>query len=136
MGIDEDINEALAQMREFTAELQAQNQRDREAFDRRDRTADEQAAEARRRGESGPAWQRIQQRIDLRQTTLEDVMGGIDQSPEARQVRATLSQELGRVDRSTLVDDEELQEQIAVTQQAQAAMMRALDEARHAGEQF
>lgn len=42
----------------------------------------------RRKGESGKAWQILQQRIDKRQTTENDTISGIDKSPEAREVRA------------------------------------------------
>lgn len=41
----------------------------------------------RRKGESGKAWQILQQRIDKRQTTENDTISGIDKSPEAREVR-------------------------------------------------
>ncbi|MBN2940326.1 MAG: hypothetical protein JTJ11_09475 [Collinsella sp.] len=44
--------------------------------------------ERRRKGESGKAWQILQQRIDMRQTTENDIISGIDKSPEAREVRA------------------------------------------------
>lgn len=36
----------------------------------------------------GKAWQILQQRIDMRQTTENDTISGIDKSPEAREVRA------------------------------------------------
>lgn len=42
----------------------------------------------RRKGESGKAWQILQQRIDKRQTTENDTISGIDKSPEVREVRA------------------------------------------------
>lgn len=44
--------------------------------------------ERRRKGESGKAWQILQQRIDMRQTAENDIISGIDKSPEARGVRA------------------------------------------------
>lgn len=46
------------------------------------RKNDERAAAARR-GELGPQWQRLQQRIDMGQTSLTKVMSGKDDSPEA-----------------------------------------------------
>lgn len=47
-----------------------------------------QLEDRRRKGESGKAWQILQQRIDMRQTTENDTISGIDTSPEAREVRA------------------------------------------------
>lgn len=44
----------------------------------------------RRAGEMGQAWQVLQSRIDLGRTCENDIFGGIDKSPEAREVRATL----------------------------------------------
>lgn len=41
-------------------------------------------AEAARSGDLGPEWRKLQQRIDMKQTTLEDVFSGKDESPEAR----------------------------------------------------
>ena len=42
----------------------------------------------RRKGESGKAWQILQQRIDKRQTTENNTISEIDKSPEVREVRA------------------------------------------------
>ena len=47
-----------------------------------------QLEDRRRKGDSGKAWQILQQRIDKRQTTENDTISGIDKSPEAREVRA------------------------------------------------
>ena len=46
-------------------------------------TYDSDRAKAAARGELGPEWQKVQQRIDLEMTTLEDVFAGRDESPEA-----------------------------------------------------
>lgn len=54
-------------------------------------------AEARRSGLHGRDWQVLQQRIDMRQTTAEDIFNGLDHSAEARRVRQTLSGNLTRV---------------------------------------
>lgn len=53
----------------------------------RDREDEEKLAAAARRGERGPAWQRIQQRIDLGQTSLDDVFRGEDTSADARSLQ-------------------------------------------------
>jgi hypothetical protein len=62
--------------KQFEAGLRASAARD--ANDRAKREA------AARRGELGPEWQKVQQRIDLNKTTLADVFSGADDSPEAR----------------------------------------------------
>ena len=56
--------------------------------DKEDARISSQLEDRRRKGESGKAWQILQQRIDKRQTTENDTISGIDQSPEAREVRA------------------------------------------------
>jgi hypothetical protein len=48
---------------------------------------DDMAGRARR-GELGPEWQRLQQRIDLDQTTLDDVFSGRDDSADALAIAA------------------------------------------------
>jgi acyl-homoserine lactone acylase PvdQ len=61
-----------------------------------DQAFDDERAEAARRGELGPDWQKIQQRIDLGTTTLDDVFSGRDDSREAAalltQSRTTLNE--------------------------------------------
>lgn len=47
----------------------------------------ERLATLRRNGECGRAWQVLQQRIDLGETTERDVYSGADDSPEAQQAR-------------------------------------------------
>ena len=46
----------------------------------------------RRSGELGRAWQVLQQRIDMRQTTERDIYSGVDKSNEAREVRALMAE--------------------------------------------
>jgi len=64
------------------------------------------------RGDLGPEWQKIQQKIDLNKTTIDDVFNGTDQSPEAIALRerseenlSTLKVEL-ETDIEGLDDDE------------------------------
>lgn len=59
--------------------------------------ADEERAERARRGELGPEWRTVQQRIDLNQTTLEDVFSGVDETSAAEALRATARKNLARV---------------------------------------
>lgn len=48
-----------------------------------DAKQEERRADAARSGELGPAWKKVQQRVDLGQTTLADVFSGRDESAEA-----------------------------------------------------
>jgi len=64
------------------------------------------------RGDLGPEWQKIQQKIDLNKTTVDDVFNGTDESPEAIALRerseenlSTLKVEL-ETDIEGLDDDE------------------------------
>lgn len=64
------------------------------------RADDEKLAAAARRGDNGPEWRRIQERIDLGQTTLADVFTGSDSSTDATILVARSQQSL-----STLSDE-------------------------------
>ncbi|QAY62179.1 hypothetical protein ET495_01565 [Xylanimonas allomyrinae] len=83
----DDLRAAIAEIREFTAQTRADAARERAAQAARDTSEDDEAAASRRKGEQGQDWQRLQQRIDLRQTTLADIVSGVDRSAEARRVR-------------------------------------------------
>ena len=54
--------------------------------ERRRAVTDTRRAEAARSGELGADWQAVQRRIDAGQTTLRDVFGGTDDSPEAQRL--------------------------------------------------
>lgn len=76
--------------REAIARLQAAEQeldRQFEAEQRENERARDHLAERARKGELGPDWQRVQQRIDLDETSLEAVFSGTDESPAARALR-------------------------------------------------
>ncbi|KAB8296531.1 hypothetical protein [Bifidobacterium apri] len=51
----------------------------------------------RRNGEDGRAWQVLQQRIDMGKTCEQDILCGIDKSPEAREVRSYISKFAGQM---------------------------------------
>ncbi|MDR1441545.1 MAG: hypothetical protein LBJ02_04025 [Bifidobacteriaceae bacterium] len=108
-----DISDALAQVREsidwlktVSSTLRAEADELRKELDKRR----EQDADQRRRGEQGPEWKILQQRIDLNQTTYIDIMTGLDQSREAKRVREYISQGLPKVkaafDRAVLEDED------------------------------
>lgn len=56
-------------------------------------------AEERRQGKQGRAWQVLQQRIDMGETTETDVLNGLDTSAEAREVRAQMTRNLAELRR-------------------------------------
>lgn len=58
---------------------------------------EKEIAMARRDGRLGRDWQVLQQRIDMRHTTVSDILNGLDHSEEARAVRRTAGKTLARV---------------------------------------
>lgn len=56
-----------------------------------------QVEERRRAGKDGRAWQVLQQRIDMGKTCENDILAGIDKSPEAREVRGYFGKLAGRM---------------------------------------
>lgn len=72
---------------------------------------EEKREKAARTGELGPDWQRVQQRIDLGQTSLSAVFGGEDDSPEARALlgrsRTSMADLSRQLDDDAESDDEE-----------------------------
>ena len=55
---------------------------------------DKKRADAARSGALGPEWRRIQQRIDMNETSLQDVFSGADESPEAKSLMANSQRNL------------------------------------------
>ncbi|MDR2374408.1 MAG: hypothetical protein LBD77_10040 [Bifidobacteriaceae bacterium] len=92
-------DEALEAVRRDTQWLRKVTARMRAERDKLHTMTEESMAEAvrkRRSGESGRAWQRLQQRIDMGTTSLEDVMMGMDHSRDAMEVRDDLTENLGK----------------------------------------
>lgn len=69
----------MARIRAAVEEIERRSRRDAD----RDARRGTELAEAARRGDLGPDWRRVQQRVDRGETTLADVFGGRDASPEA-----------------------------------------------------
>jgi hypothetical protein len=91
--MDQEIHAALAEIRAATAKMRAQTEETRaERIARASSQSDAKKAveQARRDGEHGKDWKVIQQKIDLGQTTLDDVLTGVDHSPEAAALRASI----------------------------------------------
>ena len=64
------------------------------------------AADARQ-GKLGVEWQRVQQRIDLGETTLDDVMSGADDSTAARVLRDRARARLTEVHDELVVEEDD-----------------------------
>lgn len=96
----EAANEALASMRATLARLTViRDKVEAETQELRRETAergDEQSND-RRTGVNGRDWQILQQRIDLSKTTMRDIIGGVDKSPEALSVRGEISGRMARM---------------------------------------
>jgi len=65
----------------------------------------EEWADSARHGDYGDDWKIVQRRIDREETTLDAVLLGEDQSPEARRIRETSEENLSSLEDS--MDDEE-----------------------------
>ncbi|KAB7788992.1 hypothetical protein [Bifidobacterium leontopitheci] len=76
-------NDSVSKMRTEVAQIKDEVEKDNERIS-------SQLEERRRSGKSGKAWQILQQRIDMKQTTEDDIMSGVDKSPEAREVRTVM----------------------------------------------
>ena len=113
-----EIEALMNQMDSLSARLDKQ----RAKFEKEKVQIDEKIAEKtkelenkRRKGECGRAWQVLQQRIDMGKTCEEDILAGIDKSPEAREVRGYLAQNMSYVrDSVEDADDEAAQARVAL----------------------
>ena len=85
-----DMRAAMARIEEMTREGEAQFAAEKPGFDEAMKSLEEE----RRTGAAGRDWQILQQRIDLRETTLDDIVGGMDLSEEAEAVRQQMSSAL------------------------------------------
>ncbi|MFF2271217.1 hypothetical protein ACFVTX_03030 [Agromyces sp. NPDC058136] len=90
MDVNEMLREALERLAEAEAELDAEIEAERAQNDE----AREQLAARARKGELGADWQRVQQRIDLGETSLEAVFTGGDDSQAARALRDRSQQQM------------------------------------------
>jgi hypothetical protein len=122
------LDEVLMRMNALVAEIEEEI-RASEAEGERE---DEERAKAARAGELGPDWRKIQQRIDLGETTLADVLGGVDETLEARNIRATAAANLtawGEQLRERLVEDPEAANPLAELALSDAELSAKLEHA-------
>lgn len=85
-----DIRAAAQDVRATGAQVRAEQ----EALARKNAQSDKDRARAARRGDLGPDWQAVQERIDAGRTTLTDVISGKDASPEAGHLMDTAADRL------------------------------------------
>ncbi|WP_010205903.1 hypothetical protein [Salinibacterium sp. PAMC 21357] len=95
--MDSELVAMLADVRAATAEIRATTRETQERA-KREREESEEASgdieSERRNGDHGKAWQVLQSRIDMSQTTVSDIISGVDHSTEAREVRKQIGQSL------------------------------------------
>lgn len=133
---NEEIRQELAALRAQTAGIRAQAQEaraERAAERARHADAEEELARQRRDGAHGRDWQVVQQRVDLRQTTIDDVLSGVDTSREARAVREAIHQDVAprvRAQAAEAVDGEALVADLAALREAQRSMTEVLETMR------
>lgn len=82
--------DAVSSLRSMAASIRQEHEKFKQERDKRQ----EDRTKAARDGELGPDAQRLQQRIDLRQTTWEDVLAGRDTHPSAARARHNLERNL------------------------------------------
>ncbi len=131
---NDDAAQTIHDLRAFTESLQAKVGAARAEIadlERDRRQHGDAAARARRDGDHGPAWQQLQQRIDLNQTTLRDVLTGVDHSPEAQEVRRTLSTRTVDLRRSYVAatEDDGAAPTLAALRQAQEELAHVMQQA-------
>jgi hypothetical protein len=128
---DPEIDAVLADMRATMAQFRQETDAvaDELAKDRAKDAESRDAVEtARRNGEHGPEWRAVQQSIDLGKTTLDDVIRGVDHSPEAQALRAMMQKVLpgARAKFAELVDTQIEAGDLAALQQAQQDLAKSL----------
>jgi hypothetical protein len=125
-SILDDMRKSIAEIREKTAVVAASREQDRQQ-----RLKDgDVLATARRAGEHGRDWQVLQQRMDLGQTTLDDILSGVDLSEEAKAVRAEVQKLLPAAGAlfAEALEDGAGTGAVERMQQAQAQLAEALEQ--------
>jgi hypothetical protein len=131
--LDKQISDAVEGLRALTDEVRGQVEEGRAELEARRearKEADEETADARRRGDHGRDWQTLQQRIDLNRTTLWDILTGVDPSEEARAVRKLAQERMVEARRACIAaaDEDEVAESLAAARDAQRRLAAMLAE--------
>lgn len=122
----DDVRRFIDELGAERVEIQQQTAAARDAR----RAEDEEAAAQRRSGAMGREWQVLQERIDMRMTTVEDIVNGVDLSDEARSVRSLAATNLASVREAYIADvrdqDAPLGQAVEELSAAQARLSRTL----------
>ena len=131
-----EVRDALAELHASVEEVRAMTSREtdelrelREELARRD----EERADAARRGQLGPEWQRLQRRIDLGETSVQAILTGQDDSADADLLRATAmanTRTVAVMQEDELDDEDPTNETFAAVRQDQAELQALLAEIR------
>lgn len=132
---DESIEAVLAEMRQAIAEIDAETREVNDALaeqQKADAAEEEDIAAARRKGEHGRDWQTVQQNIDLGRTTLDDVITGVDHTPEAEAIRRAMQKLLpsARAQFADIVEESDREGEFTSMREAQAELARAVEQLR------
>jgi hypothetical protein len=92
----------LARIRAAVEEMERRSR----ATAERDAARGTEIADAARRGDLGPQWRTVQQRVDRGETSLDDVFSGRDSSPEAVALARRSRENLSRMSEVVQADDD------------------------------
>jgi len=129
------MTEPLDAVRALVEEMEQEARR----VDPKDAEHQSEFEDAARGGALGPQWRRLQARIDGGRTTLVDVFGGTDASPEAAAVRDAARSGLAEVRKATeqaaaesaaASPDEQVEDPLRATAQANDDLRARVDALR------
>jgi len=124
----ESIRASTREIQAFTRETNEKRAEDRKAFAEANGVMEKE----RRSGKHGRDWQLVQERIDMGRTTLDDVVNGVDLTPEAHAVRTKMGGVLAeaREQLKDAVESDEGENDYKKVQRAQAELARTLEQMR------
>lgn len=130
----DEVDDILERLRRASEDLDAMAVAQQAEWDQaRAQWAEEDEARATlaRRGELGPQWQRLQQRIDLGETSVAAIMRGADESVEADLVRTDARRRAEELGAQLREDDDREELPVLRAERAEMAeLSAALDELR------
>jgi hypothetical protein len=115
--------DAVASLRAMASSIRQEHEKYKRERDKRQ----EERVKAARQGELGAEAQRLQQRIDLRQTTWEDVLAGRDNHPSAVHARRDMQRNLSAI-ADRVREDPQLVEADLEARAAQLRLREEMDE--------
>ncbi len=131
---DGGVDDILERLRRTSEELDAMAVAQQAEWDQsRAEWADEDEERARlaRQGELGPQWQRLQQRIDLGETSVSDILRGHDDSVDAEQVMTDARRRAEEMGAELRARDEQGEVPVLQAERSEMAeLSAALDELR------